>query len=91
MNNTPNNSILLRNAILLQLDTAAPASLPLDTILHGLRLAGYNLTQQSLAKEIAYLADKHFLYHSPHPLSPHAARFTISANGRDYLQSACLA
>ncbi|MGF1450271.1 MAG: hypothetical protein ACFB20_12760 [Opitutales bacterium] len=78
--------LLLRRAILLQLEAAQPASLPPETLLDGLRLAGYaNLNNNRLLTELDYLGDKQLINRQAASLDPARLRFRITAQGRDYL------
>lgn len=78
---------LLRHAILLQLEAADPATLPLGTIRTGLRLAGHNVSENQLQTQINYLAEKTLLAATT-PLLDHAhPRYHLTAQGRDYLES----
>ena len=88
---TPAQHQLLRHAILLQLEAAAPASLPLDTLAQGVALAGHDVSEKQLHAELAHLAEKGFLAESRAPLAPGLLRYRLAAPGRDYLQSQALA
>lgn len=87
----PSQKQLLRHAILLQLESSCPASLPVTTILHGVTLAGHPVTELQLKKELLYLADKNLLSVHPQTLSPALLRYKLSASGRDYLEEQGLA
>ena len=82
---------LRRNAILIQLEAAAPATLPPETLHQGLRLAGHNLTPAALDKDLAYLADKNLLTSQQPTLARSTRRYRLTATGRDYLESQGLA
>jgi len=84
---TPEQRLLLRHAILLQLAAAAPMSLPPATLLHGVTLAGFHLDDSQLHNELAYLAGKHLLAITPSALSPGLPRALLTADGRDYLEA----
>lgn len=86
---TVDSQLLYRHAILLQLEAAAPASLPPDTICQGLRLAGHD--PALLPRELSYLEDKGLLASSRAELAPHHCRYRLTASGRDYLERQALA
>lgn len=87
----PEATQLLRQAVLLQLDAARPASLAVATLLHGLRLAGHTISDEALRAELAYLADKGWVRETRTPLSQALVRFQLTASGRDLLESLGLA
>lgn len=77
---------LFRHVILLQLESASPRSLPLETLKQGVHLAGFEeLSKQSLHKDLAYLVDKGLLEEELSLLSPANKRYRINAKGQDYL------
>ncbi len=82
---------LFRHAILLQLEAAQPASLPLETLYHGLKLTGYSIAIPKLESELQYLEDKSLLKRITPTLSSALFRFQLTAQGRDYLESQGLA
>ncbi len=77
---------LLRHAILLQLEAAAPASLPLSALRHGVRLAGHRVDDNTTLKELQYLEEKEFVREEIKIISKGVRRFHIGAEGRDYLE-----
>lgn len=81
------SDMMLRRVILLQLDAASPISLPTETLLNGLRAAGFNLEEKSLYVHLDYLAQKHFLHITRSPISASHIRAKLSAKGRDYLEA----
>ena len=81
-------SELFRHVILLQLASASPRSLPVDTLKQGAHLAGFEeLSKHSLHKDLAYLVDKGLLSEEPSFLSPANKRYRINAKGQDYLST----
>ncbi len=78
---------LFRHAILMQLEAAAPASLPLSTLRRGVRLAGHRVVEDEILKELWYLEEKNFVRQEVKALSNGVRRFHIAAVGRDYLES----
>jgi len=82
---------LFRNAILLQLEAAAPTSLPLATLKQGVILAGHRGSDQALNKELLYLDDKGLLKRTDKKISRSVHRYLITADGRDYLEELGLA
>lgn len=77
---------LFRHAILLQLESASPRSLPIETLKQGIHLAGFEgLSKQGLHKHLAYLVDKGLLEEELSFLSPANKRYRINAKGQDYL------
>ncbi len=79
--------LLLRQALLLQLAAAAPASLPPATLRHGAALAGFRLDEAQLPAELDYLAGKNLLEITPAALSRGLPRARLTATGRDYLEA----
>jgi len=77
---------LLRHALLLQMQAAAPVSLPPDTLRQGAALAGFRLTEDELQAELEYLAEKELLQIVPSALSRGLPRSRLTAGGRDYLE-----
>lgn len=82
---------LLRHALLLQLDAANPASLPLGALRTGVRLSGALADDDTLARELAYLRDKRMVVEQTGNLAHGVKRYRIAAEGRDYLESLGLA
>ncbi len=76
---------LLRQAILLQLEAAAPTSLPADTLLQGVHAAGFEIKQKALLKELAYLCDKGLIESHVPDIDPSDKRHRVTAAGQDYL------
>ena len=87
----PSQRLLLRQAILLQLAAASPASLPPATLQHGAALAGFRIDEQTLQAELAYLAGKNLLQITPSALSQGLTRALLTSAGRDYLEAENLA
>lgn len=83
--------LLSRNAILLQLESALPATLPLETLRQGIRLSGHSLSAPELAKELDYLIGKNLVESTPSLLSQAHLRYHLTPAGRDYLESQGLA
>ncbi|MGF1485413.1 MAG: winged helix-turn-helix transcriptional regulator [Opitutales bacterium] len=84
--------LLLRRAILLQLEAAQPASVPPETLLDGLILAGHpSLSRDKLTPELHYLRDKGLLHEQPATLDPSKLRYRLTPAGRDYLATEGLA
>ncbi len=83
---TPEQKELLRHAILLQIEAASPASLPADTILQGVKLAGHRIGREILSKELQYLGGKGLLKEKPKTITKSARRYQMSADGIDYLE-----
>ena len=81
-----NSDLLLRRAILLQLDAAFPASLPFCTLADGLRAAGFAVQGGALERHIEYLAQKGVLATVSSRICAGSRRTKITAAGIDYLQ-----
>lgn len=79
--------ILIRRSILLQLEAASPATLPVPTILCGLRLSGFDMDEKNLLAHLDYLEQKNMLKKIHSPISAAHIRVKLSADGRDYLES----
>ena len=82
----PEQKELLRHAILLQLEAASPASLPADTILQGVKLAGHRIGSEILSKELQYLGGKELLREALKTITKSARRYLLTAAGIDYLE-----
>ncbi len=86
--NTSRQQELFRHLILLQLESASPRSLPIETLKQGIHLAGFEeLPKQSLEKDLAYLADKGFIEEESPLLAPATKRYRLKAQGQDYLET----
>lgn len=82
----PQSRELFRVALLQQLAAVAPQSLPVPTLLTGVRLAGFpNATEEEAKAELDYLGDKNLVVIAPQTLSPENKRWKIRAEGRDLL------
>lgn len=79
--------LLFRNAILLQLNAAYPASLPICTLTQGLNLAGYTQEASSALRELHYLIEKNLVQPKPALLNPAEIQYTLTATGEDYLRT----
>ena len=49
------DALLFRRAVLAQLEAASPASLPVETVSEGLRLAGFEFSERELSAALEYL------------------------------------
>lgn len=78
---------MIRHTLLLQLEAAYPISLPQETLLQGLQLAGIQVSTSLLDKELAYLQDKGFLVPVANALCPHLHRYKLSTQGIDFLEN----
>lgn len=78
---------LIRQAIMLQLEAASPATLPTETLLQGVCLAGHKITEKQLQKELAYLNDKKLVESALHELDSSDRRHRLTAAGQDYLEA----
>ncbi|MBC2593054.1 hypothetical protein H5P28_02155 [Ruficoccus amylovorans] len=77
----------LREVILLQLEAAAPAFLPVDTLRTGIRHAGHEITDRILRRELAYLDDKKLIDSALPDLDPADKRYRLAAQGQDFLDA----
>lgn len=77
---------MIRHTLLLQLEAAYPISLPQETLMQGLQLAGVPISALLLDKELAYLSDKGFLILVSNELCPHHYRYKLSTFGIDFLE-----
>lgn len=66
------------------------SSLPLPTLLTGVKLAGFEVLDVQVRAALAYLGDKGFVVPIEKGLSPENKRWRITANGTDYLASSGL-
>lgn len=76
----------IRHHILVQLETAYPLTLPLETLYQGLRLAGLKCNHEEILKQLEYLIDKGFILKITNELCPHNKRYKLSTKGVDYLE-----
>lgn len=80
-------TILLRIAILRQLDAARPANLPLETLLTGVHLAGIKrVDTEHLERELDALVRKSLVAEERSSLHKGARRWEITGEGLDYLE-----
>lgn len=78
----------LRNALLIQLEAAYPGTLPLSTLLEGVKTWGYQkIDPFDLQKELSYLKDTGFLEITASHINQAHLRYRIVPKGLDYLQS----
>ncbi len=82
---------LRREAILLQLEAASPASLPSGTLLAGLRLSGHGLDVAGLLRELDYLEGRGLVKTCAACLDRSVKRARLTSAGRDYLEAEGLA
>ena len=82
---------LLRHALLLALEAAAPASITVETLRYGAILAGYTVDEATILCDLEYLAEKGFAVHEACPIAMGVRRYRLTATGRDYLESRGLA
>tara|TARA_B100000989_G_C19399408_1_gene409293 strand:- start:262 stop:531 length:270 start_codon:yes stop_codon:yes gene_type:complete len=82
---------LTRNALLLQLEAASPAPLPIGTLRQGIRIAGIQLEHKGLEKELEYLSSKGFVDKHAATLSAGHQLYTLTAFGLEYLEGEGLA
>lgn len=81
------HSLMLRRAVLIQLEAAFPAGLPLFTLLEGLKLSGIGCDEQTLRKVVEYLKQKNFVEIYASRISSASLRAKLTAEGSDYLES----
>ena len=79
------NNELLLHTILIQLEAAYPASLPIETLWYGLKLSGCKLCSDEPIKELEYLLEKGFLAIISSEVCPIKKRYKITTKGIDYL------
>lgn len=77
---------IIRQNLLSQLEVAYPIALPIQTLKQGLLLAGLNLLNHQLEKELEYLHDKGFLAQTFSELCPYNKRYKLSTKGIDFLE-----
>ena len=79
---------LCREAILMDLESASPASLPLSTLVHGMRaIRSITITKDQAAKHLSHLISKGFAQESSSAISAGDKRYSLTAAGRDFLES----
>lgn len=81
------DALLFRRAVLAQLEAASPASLPVETVSAGLKLAGFDFSEREFSAALEYLVEKNYALFSRSELSASHVRVKLSAFGRDYLES----
>ena len=81
------DDLLFRRAILIQLEAASPAALPIETVSLGMKLAGFEFDMRELEKAMDYLAQKNYISVSRSEISAAHLRAKLTAEGRDYLES----
>ena len=77
----------VRRTLLLQLESAYPVSLPIETLKQGVFLHGLPANRRLLEKELAYLQDKGFVLRLSNDICPQAYRYKLSAQGIDFLEN----
>lgn len=82
---------LFRQSLLMQLNQAAPYAVPAEILKVGAVSGGFAVTDQELAAELDYLADKQLIAATAKLISPENKRWKITAPGRDALAEAGLA
>ena len=76
----------LRLSLLQTLDAVAGASLPIDTLLLGVKIAGFrSATAEIVNAELSYLQDKTLVAPGDKAVSPEMREWRITATGRDHL------
>ena len=81
------DELLLRRAILLQLEAASPASLPLETLAVGLEISALPSDAKTLSAALDYLAQKGLVSLSRSRIASAHIRAKLTAEGRDFLES----
>lgn len=81
------DELLFRRSLLIQLEAASPASLPLPTLLAGAKLAGFEFDESDIASALEYLRGKNLVEISRSKISAAHVRAKLSPDGRDYLES----
>ncbi|HQU08362.1 MAG: hypothetical protein B7X06_00070 [Verrucomicrobia bacterium 21-51-4] len=77
---------LTRRTILLQLESASPISLSIDTLHNGLTLGGIVLDRATVLKELDYLQGSELITSEPSELSAGLSRYKLNHAGRSYLE-----
>ena len=81
------DELLFRRSLLMQLEAASPASLPLPTLSAGAKLAGFEFEEGDIAAVLEYLRGKNLAEISRSKISAAHIRAKLSPDGRDYLES----
>lgn len=81
------DELLFRRSLLMQLEAAYPASLPLPTLSAGAKLAGFEFRESDIASALEYLRGKSLVEISRSKISAAHIRAKLSSEGRDYLES----
>ncbi len=90
MKQDTDKTLLRRTSILLQLQAAYPAALPLETVMRGLKLSSVpheEITENTLNIDIAYLEEKGYLSSERSDICAAHARVKIRAKGLDHLET----
>ncbi len=80
------SKLLLRTAILLQLQAASPVSIPLKTIWCGTDFAGFKENQSQILKEMFYLEKKGFVLPQSEEISVGEVRYGLTLKAMEYLE-----
>ena len=92
MNLTPAQKLMLRDAIIAQCAAAGATGLPMHTLRHGVRLAGFgNLEEQELERHLHFLTSDGMLEVSGAPMAAALKRWSVSAKGVRYAEECGLA
>ena len=81
------NSLMFKRAVLLQLEPASPPALPLQTILDGLKISGYEADADTLGGVVEYLSQKGLVESKTSRISASGRRAALTSAGADYLES----
>lgn len=81
------DTLLFRRSILLQLDVAYPVSLSIETISTGLKIAGFDFSENELLSSLHYLSEKGLLSLQISKISAEHKRAKLSALGKEYIES----
>ena len=77
-----------RDAILQDLEAAAPISLRLETLGGGIRrVHAINVTDGEIKKHLDYLIEKGLVEETASKISAGDKRYKLTGDGRDYLES----
>lgn len=77
---------IVREQILLALQSAAPVTLPTGTLQSGLRIVGFDLSEKEVEYELEYLQGKELVRMKRAALSRNIRRWGLTSAGIDYLE-----
>ena len=84
---TSEQKSLLRQNLLLQMESSSPVSLPLMILVQGVHLAGFRLEDDAVGDHLDWLVEHGYVRQQDDEMGSGARRWKLTDEGRAYLQS----